>query len=357
MTRKSSLDNLPIAMAVHQLLNTLYVMAQRAYVHADHETLRVEVDGKPALQVPLHHLGAVMCFGDVLVTPAAIERCLEEGRSLAFFSLTGRFLGRVSGPTSGNVLLRLAQYRAYEEPPKAADIARAIVAGKLQNARQVLLRGARRGQGAASQSLRQAADTIGQAIIDLPKAKDLDTIRGIEGDSAHIYFSVLGHLVLAQREHFTFSGRNRRPPQDPVNALLSFLYTLLLHDCASALEGIGLDPQIGYLHAVRPGRPSLALDLMEEFRSIIADRLALTLINRRQILPKNFVTHSGGAVLLDEEGRRLVVRAYQERKREETYHRVLDRKVAIGLLPHVQARLLARHLRGDLPHYVPYLTE
>jgi|DewCreStandDraft_1066081.scaffolds.fasta_scaffold00247_2 CRISPR-associated protein Cas1 len=347
----------PVTVALHQMLNTLYVTAQRAYLHADHATLKVEVDGKTALQVPLHHLGAVVCFGNVLVSPGAIERCLEEGRSIAFFTHSGKFLGRLAGPTSGNVLLRLAQYQAYNDRARSAEIARAIVAGKLQNTRQVLLRGARRLGGPAEAALRSAAGALARCIESLPRAPDLDAVRGIEGEGASIYFAVLGQLIVARAGGFSFDGRNRRPPRDPVNALISFLYALLLNDCAGALEGVGLDPQLGFLHAVRPGRPSLALDLMEEFRAVVADRLALTLINRGQLTERHFSAHAGGAIRLSDEGRRVVLRAYQERKREETYHRVLDRKVPVGLLPHVQARLLARHLREDLPCYLPYLTE
>lgn len=347
----------PVTVALHQMLNTLYVTAQQAYLHVDHETLRVEVEGKTALQVPLHHLGAVVCFGNVLVSPGAIERCLEEGRNISFFSYSGNFLGRLAGPTSGNILLRLAQYQAYNDRARCIEIARSIVAGKLQNARQVLLRGARRLGEPAAANLRNAAEILGQCIESLPRAHDLDKIRGVEGEGTSAYFAVLNQLIAVRAEGFSFDGRNRRPPRDRVNALISFLYALLLNDCASALEGVGLDPQLGFLHAVRPGRPSLALDLMEEFRSAVADRLALTLINRGQLAERHFAVHAGDAVRLNDEGRRVVLRAYQERKREETYHRVLDRKVPVGLLPHVQARLLARHLRDDLPRYLPYLTE
>lgn len=344
--------------AVHELLNTLYVMAQGAYLHVDHETLKVEVEGKTLLQTPVHHLGAVVCFGNVLVSPFAIHRCAEDGRAVVFMGQNGRFKARVVGPTSGNVLLRQAQYRTRDNPEVALGIARAIVAAKIQNARQVLLRGARQGPSEDKcASLRAAACVLGDVLAAVPRENDLDTVRGREGEAAVAYFSVLDHLILQNKEEFHFDGRNRRPPRDRVNALLSFLYALLFNDCVAALEGVGLDPQAGYLHSIRPGRAGLALDLMEELRAPVADRIVLTLINRKQIGGQHFEEKAGGSVLLTEDGRKTVVVAYQKRKAEEVKHGVLGRSLPVGLISHVQARLLARHLRGDMEDYLPYVSE
>jgi CRISPR-associated protein Cas1 len=341
----------------HQLLNTLFVLTQGAYLHVDHETIKVELEGKTHLQVPVHHLGAVVCFGNIMVSPALMYRCAEDGRSLVFLDRGGRFKARLEGPVSGNVLLRIAQHRAYDKPEEALGIAKDMAAGKLQNARQVLLRAARQQEeGVAAQELRKAAEAHASVLERLEKEKGLDTVRGREGEAALAYFSVFQHLIMEDAEIFHFSGRNRRPPRDPVNALLSFIYALLLTDCVAAAEGVGLDPQVGFLHAVRPGRPSLGLDLMEELRPIVADRLALTLINRRQIKKEHFEERPGGAVLLNDEGRRLVVVAYQQRKQEEVTHPLLERPLPRGLIPHVQARLLARKLRGDLEEYVPFVA-
>jgi len=339
------------------LLNTLYVTTQGAYVHVDHQTLKVEVDGETRLQVPVHHLGSVVCFGRVMVSPAAMAQCAEERRDLVFLSRGGRFRAKVVGRTSGNVLLRLAQFRAFQDPERGLGIARNIVAAKVQNSRLVLMRQARQTpKQEAEEALRKASDSLAEVIKSLPKATDLDGIRGGEGRAAAVYFSVFQHLLHSNEEAFAFNGRNRRPPRDPVNALLSLLYALLRTECQAALEGVGLDPQIGFLHAVRPGRPSLALDLMEELRPLAADRLALTLLNRGQMTSKHFEERPGGGVSLTDDGRGMLLVAYQKRKSEEVYHRMVDRNTPIGLIPQVQARLLARHLRGDLEHYPPYVA-
>lgn len=341
---------------MHQLLNTLYVMTQGAYLHLDHETLKVEVEGTTQLQVPLHHLGGVVCFGDVLVSPALVHRCAEDGRSVVFLDRNGRFKARVEGPVSGNVLLRRAQHLTLTDPQKPALIARNIVAGKIQNARQVVLRGAREADTPEDTTLLdECAAILRDSLASLEVSTDLDQIRGLEGEAARTYFGVLDRMVREDREAFRLDERSRRPPLDPMNALLSFLYTLLLNDCVAAAEGVGLDPQVGFLHALRPGRPALALDLMEELRAVLADRLALTLVNRRQVARKDFETRPGGAVYLTDEGRKEVVVAYQKRKQDEVQHPVLGQKVPLGLVPHVQARLLARYLRGDLEEYPPFL--
>jgi len=340
-----------------QLLNTLYVMTQGAYVCLDHETVKVEVEGKLQMQVPLHHLGAIVTFGNVMLSPFIMGRCADDGRAVVILDWNGRFKCRITGKTHGNVLLRQAQYEAVRDGACAAAIARNIVAGKVKNSREILMRGAREsGNPVESGALRKAADVLADALFHLRQNADIDHIRGLEGESAHAYFSVFDTMVKPEeRGDFRMTGRSRRPPLDPMNGLLSFLYTLLLNDCITAVEGVGLDSQMGFLHALRPGRPSLGLDLMEEFRSVLADRLALTLINRKQVTAKHFEVRPGGATYLNDVGRKEVVVAYQKRKQDEFNHPVLDEKVSFGLLPHVQARLLARHLRGDLDEYTPVL--
>ncbi len=341
---------------MHQILNTLYVMTQGAYLHLDHETLKVELEGATQLQVPLHHLGGVVCLGDVLVSPALMHRCGEDGRSLVFLDRTGHFKARVEGPVAGNVLLRRAQHLALSDGTRPVSIARNLVAGKIQNARQVLLRGSRETTNPDDASqLEEATRWLAGALTRLESAQELDVIRGVEGDAARTYFGVFDRMVKEDREAFRLDGRSRRPPRDRMNALLSFLYALLLTDCVAGAEGVGLDPQVGSLHALRPGRPALGLDLMEELRAVLADRVALTLVNRRQVSRKDFEERPGGAVHLNEPGRKEVVVAYQKRKQDEVYHPVVDQKVPLGLVPHVQARLLARHLRGDLEEYPPFL--
>ena len=340
-----------------ELLNTLYVTTQGAYVHLDHETLKVEVGEETKLRVPVHHLGSVVCFGRVSVSPAAMAQCAQDQRDLVFLSRSGRFRAKVVGPTSGNVLLRLAQHQAYQDHEQAISIARNIVAAKVQNARLLLMREARQTEDEESEdALRAAAGEMGSVIEALPKTVDIDAIRGHEGQAAAVYFSVFNRLIRTSEAAFTFDGRNRRPPRDPVNAILSFLYSLIQVECQAACEGVGLDPQIGFLHAVRPGRPSLALDLMEELRAAVADRLVLTLINRRQLTPKHFFGSAGGGVSLNDEGRKTVLAAYQKRKAEEVRHPVVQSKTPIGLIPHLQARLLARHLRGDMEYYPAFVA-
>ncbi len=339
-----------------QLLNTLYVMTQGAYLTLDHETVKVEVEGKTQLQVPLHHLGAIFTIGNIMMSPFLMHRCTENGKAVVFLDMNGHFLARVVGKITGNVLLRQAQYEAVRDAHKTAAIAKNIVAAKVQNSRQILLRGAREIENSEIEvRLRQAASALSDAIHNLKKSSHIDETRGLEGISANEYFQVFDTMVKENREIFLMKSRNRRPPRDPMNALLSFLYTLLLNDCVSALEGVGLDTQMGFLHALRPGRPSLGLDLMEELRSVLSDRLALTLINLKQVTQKDFEERTGGAVYLNETGRKTVVVAYQKRKQEEFTHPLLEEKVPFGLIPHVQARLLARHLRGDMEEYIPIL--
>ncbi len=341
---------------MHQLLNTLYITTEGAYLHLDHDTLKVEIAKETKLQVPVHHLGGVVCFGNVMLSPAAMARCAADGRFVVLLDRNGRFKARVEGPVSGNVLLRTAQHEAMADLKKSLELARNMVAGKLQNSRQIVLRGRRESTNEEDrQILKKTGVHLASALSRLPASKDIDSVRGIEGESARAYFSSFDRMVREDRETFRFNGRNRRPPRDPVNALISFLYALLMNDCVAGAEGVGLDPQMGFLHAIRPGRAALALDLMEELRSVLADRLALTLINRKQIKAKHFIDRPGGAVHLNDDGRREVVVAYQKRKQEEVTHPLLNQKMPLGLIPHVQARLLARTLRGDMEAYIPYL--
>ncbi|MBN2690597.1 MAG: type I-C CRISPR-associated endonuclease Cas1 [Burkholderiaceae bacterium] len=342
------------------LQNTLYVMTPQAYVHIDNATLRVDVDHEKKLQVPLHHIGGLVCFGNVMVSPALMHRLAEDGKSLVLLDDSGRFKARLEGPVSGNILLRQAQYRAAERANTTLELARACVAGKIKNSRSVVQRGARDNTEAdadASVQLTRSADNLAASLRAAAEAQTLDVLRGVEGEAARGYFAAINRIVKpAMRTDFQLDGRTRRPPLDRFNALLSFLYAMLMNDCRSALETVGLDPQLGFLHSVRPGRAALALDLQEEFRAVLADRLALTLINRNQIAANDFDQHEGGAVLLSDKGRRKVVAAWQERKQEEITHPLLEQKMPIGLLPFVQARLLARTIRGEMQGYLPYLA-
>jgi CRISPR-associated protein Cas1 len=342
---------------MHELLNTLYVQTQGAYLNLDHETVRVEVERETRLRAPLIRLSAIVMLGQVSISPFLIQRCAEDGRSLVWLDRRGRFKARVEGQTRGNVLLRRAQHLAMSDPERTCRIARQIVAAKIQNSRQVLLRAAREATDEADCSpLREAAEQMAGILGRVKDIRDVNVLRGAEGEAARAYFGVFGHMVRTDRPSFAPDGRTRRPPRDRTNAVLSFLYALVRAECSSALEGVGLDPQVGYLHSLRPGRPALALDLMEEFRPVVADRLAITLVNRRQLQAEHFEELPGGAVQLTDDGRKTVIVAYQKRKEEEVPHRVLKQKLPMGLVPHVQARLLARHLRGDLKEYLPYVT-
>jgi CRISPR-associated protein Cas1 len=341
---------------MHQVLNTLYVMTQGTYAHLDHDTVRLEVERETVLRVPLLQLGGIVCFGNTLISPMLMHRCAEDGRAVVLLDRNGRFKARVEGPVSGNVLLRQAQYAALATEARALEIARCCAAAKLQNSRQVILRAAREAVDPVDATLLgEAAAIIAQELAAVALCSDLDMLRGCEGTAARAYFAVFDLMIRDDRAAFAMRGRSRRPPLDRTNAVLSFCYTLVLADCVAALAGVGLDPQVGFLHALRPGRPALGLDLLEEFRAPVADRLALTLINRRQLQREDFDEQPGGAVYLSDTGRRTVVVAYQERKKEEVPHRMLGTKIPLGLVPHVQARLLARHLRGDLAHYPAFL--
>ena len=344
---------------MRQHLNTLYVTTESAWLHKDGENVVVEVDGDERGRVPVHLLGGIVCFGAVGMTPALMGHCAECGACISMLSRNGRFLARVEGRTSGNVLLRRAQYRATDDEATTAKLASHMVTGKLLNQRTVVRRSLRDhgptmtpdGRDRLSACERRLTDAARRAAGTL----GTDAIRGIEGEAARTYYAILNDLIRDEDRAFMFSGRSRRPPLDPVNALLSFFYTLLAHDCRSALETVGLDPAVGYLHRERPGRPSLALDLMEELRPVLADRVVLSLINRRQLRARDFETSVSGTVTMRDDPRKRALVAYQERKKDEILHPFLKEKTTFGLVPFVQASLLAKHLRGELDAYPPFL--
>ncbi len=337
-----------------KLQNCLYITRDGAYLHKQRETLLVEqtIEGerKKLLQVPIHSVGHIFCFGNVMVSPQLMGFCGESGTQLAFYDMFGRFQARVVGKQTGNVLLRRAQFRCADSGK--SHIARNIVAAKVQSSRIVLQRHLR--TYGANTDVSAAANRLRQIVTELKNQTASDRIRGFEGEAARHYFGVFNQMITAQNG-FVFDGRTRRPPKDPVNAMLSFMYSLFSKEISGALQGVGLDPQVGFLHEERPGRDSLALDLLEEFRAPIIDRLVLTLINRQQVKVGDFSTDMLGGVIMKEDTRRLLLQSWQAKKQEEITHPFLGEKVAVGLLPHVQAMLLAQHLRGDLVEYPPYV--
>lgn len=339
---------------MRRLLNVLYVTSPRSWLSKEGDCVEVRREEGDRTKVPLIALEGLVAFGGVGASPQLLGHCSEHGVSVSFLSEHGRFLARVEGPVSGNVLLRRAQYRAADDQVAAAGITRAVLAGKLANQRAVLRRH-RRDHGDEGGPIAAAEEAVGRALRRLGTADDLDILRGMEGEAAAAYFAAFGAMIRQDDPAWRISGRNRRPPLDRVNCLLSFVYTLLTHDVRGALETAGLDPQAGFLHRDRPGRPSLALDLVEEFRAPFADRLVLTLINRRELAAEDFETGETGAVSLTPDARKAVLVAYQKRKKEELTHPFLDEKMPFGLVWHAQALLLARFLRGDLDAYPPFL--
>jgi len=339
-----------------RLLNTLYVTTPGTYLAREGQNVLVRVEKETLLRVPIHTLGGIVCFGRVSASPGLMALCGEQNVALSFLSEHGRFRARVQGPVSGNVLLRREQYRRADSERASALIARTLVVGKIANARTVLLRAARdHAESTDADALRATAMELARTTDALARPLPLDAVRGKEGEAARAYFAVFDLLITAQKDGFFFRERSRRPPLDNMNALLSFLYTLLTHDVCAALEGVGLDPAVGFLHRDRPGRPGLALDLAEELRPVLADRLALALVNRQQVKARGFRTTESGAVHMDDATRKAVLVAYQKRKQDEVRHPFLDEKMALGLLPHAQAMLLARHLRGDIDGYPPFI--
>ncbi len=337
-------------------LNTLYVFTQGAYLRKESETVVVRIDKQPKVRLPLINIGAIACFGRVGVSPQLMGHCGQNGIAITYLTEQGRFLAAVNGFTPGNVLLRREQYRRADDLESAKLIARACIIGKLANYRTVLRRGVRdQTASEATERLERAANRIDAALRNLSDSLSLDQLRGMEGEFSANYFGVFKDLITSQREQFIFAGRTRRPPTDKVNAMLSFLYSMLTNDLRSACEATGLDAAVGFLHRDRTGRPSLALDLMEEFRPVLVDRLVLSLINRGQVKASGFIEDPGDGVRMDEATRKLVVSAYQRRKQETVTHPFLDEKMTLGLVPHIQARLLARHLRGDSDAYPPFV--
>lgn len=335
------------------LLNTLFVLTSGAYVAKEGLNLLVRLNGETVLRVPVAGLGGVACFGHITVSPAALKLCLDSGLSVSFFTESGRLFGRLEGPSRGGLALRRAQFAACSNPDRTREIARSIVAGKVINSRQVLLRRAREAAKPDDQAaLRTAADHLARLGPSLKKAASIDEIRGYEGDAGARYFSVISRCFTDPE--FKFERRSRRPPKDPVNALLSFSYSLLLGECTAALQGVGLDPDAGFLHSDRPGRPSLALDLMEELRAALCDRLVIAVLNRGQIRPDDFERSPSGGVTLKDSSRREFIASWQRRKQEPIEHPLIGQATQWALIPHLQARLLARHLRGDLEVYPPF---
>ncbi len=341
-------------MRVHD--NTLYVTTQKSYLAKQGLNILVRVGKETRLRLPIHTVGSVVCFGNVSCSPFLLGMCGQEGVTVSFMTETGRFMARVQGPQSGNVLLRRAQHAATTNPEHTSSLARSVVAAKVANSRTVLQRALRDhgDQMVTAADVQRAVGRLAGLLDELRQPLGLDRVRGVEGEAAACYFGVLDHLILCQKEHFFLRNRNRRPPLDNTNALLSFLYALLASDIAAACEAVGLDPQMGFLHSDRAGRPSLALDLMEEFRAVVADRLALSLINRQQVTGRGFIARESGAVQMSDDTRKVVLIAYQKRKAEEIVHPFLNEKMTLGLVFHVQARLMARWLRGDLDAYPPF---
>lgn len=341
---------------MRKFLNTLFVLSEDSYLALDGETVEVLSGEEKRGQFPLHTLENILCFSYKGASPALMGKCAREGINLCFLTPRGRFLARVCGENPGNVLLRRTQYRAADDEARSCRIARSFIFGKVYNGRWSIERTRRdhplRVDDAA---LGRASSQLAGSLPSLLEVTALDDLRGIEGQTAVVYFGAFDGMILNQHDHFAFTGRSRRPPLDPINALLSFAYTLLANSCAGALESVGLDAYVGFLHRDRPGRTSLALDLMEELRPLFADRFALTLINNREIRPEHFSKQPGGAVWLNDEGRRLFLSAWQKRLAEPITHPYLKEKMARGLVPYAQALLLSRHLRGDLEDYPPFL--
>lgn len=341
------------------MLNTIYVTSEDSWLRKDGANLVVEVDGAERGRAPLHLIDGVVSFGRAGASPALLAACAEAGITVSHLTPNGRFLARVEGTRTGNVLLRRTQFRVADDPERKAVIVQGIVAAKAANQRTVIRRALRDHGDAMGVEARASLEAAERRLTDVARrtlvSPDVDTLRGLEGEAALVYFGVFAHLVRVDDPAFAFRGRSRRPPLDAVNALLSFLYAMLGHDCRSGLEAHGLDPQVGFLHTDRPGRASLALDLMEELRPVLADRLALSLVNRRQLGADDFVREEAGGVRLTDDARKRVLVAWQERKRDELRHPFLQESVALGLVAHVQAQLLARHLRGDLDGYPAFV--
>lgn len=339
-----------------KLLNTLFVINPDSYLRLDGENVVVQCDEKIVGRVPLHNIEGIVTTGYTGASPALMGKCADEDITLTFLTSSGRFRCRVSGPVRGNVFLRKKQYDLSSRPDASCDIARMFITGKLYNQRWMLERFTRDHAMRVDVNLfKKISQEFKEAIEQIQSVDNLDSLRGIEGQMANRYFAIFDQFILQQKEDFQMYGRNRRPPLDNVNALLSFAYSLLTGDCASALETVGLDPYVGFMHQDRPGRISLALDLVEEVRGVYADRFVIQLINKKVITKDHFWKKESGAVLLSDDGKRKFLSAWQEKKQESLQHPFLGEKIQWGLVPYVQALLLARYLRGDLDGYPPFL--
>lgn len=340
---------------MRKLLNTLFVSTQGSYLLKEGQSVIVNFEKSTLLRLPIHTICGIVCFGNVGISPYLLDLCMRNDVYVSLLSKYGRFIARIQGPISGNVLLRRAQYRKADEEKCMIEVAYAILIGKVANSRVILQRALRDHQNKVDISkLRSAVQDLAHIMRKIDKDKSIDELRGFEGDAAHIYFRVFNNLILSNKDIFLFKERSRRPPLDAVNALLSFTYTLLVHDVCSALEGVGLDPAVGFLHCDRPGRPSLALDLMEEFRAGLADRFVLSLINRNQIKPKGFTFSKTGSVIMDDENRKVLLVSWQKRKQDEIKHPFLNEKMQIGMIFHIQSRLFAKYIRGEIDNYPPF---
>jgi CRISPR-associated protein Cas1 len=336
-------------------LNTLYITTQGTYLHKERETIAVRVEGKDKAKLPIHNIESIVCFGNVTCSPFLLGHCAENNVSVSFLTEYGRFLGKVSGPVNGNVLLRREQYRWADDAQKSLDVAKFILTGKIINSRNVLRRFIRDNKNSKEiEQVKRIEVSIQKEFNNLHTISCMEELRGLEGLVANKYFSVFNHMILQNKADFNFSSRNRRPPLDRINALLSFLYVMVMHDIRSALETVGLDPAVGFLHRDRPGRYGLALDMMEEFRSFFTDRLVLSLVNLKKVNSGHFRVTDSGAVLLNDEGKKIVLTSFQEKKDEEIYHPYIEEKCKYGRLFHIQAMLMARWIRGDIKGYPPF---
>lgn len=340
---------------MRRLLNTLYVTTPYSYLAREGENILIRKEEEILFRVPVHNLEAIVYFGYPGASPSLLGLCAERGVTVSFLTEYGKFLARVEGPQSGNVLLRRRQYRLADEENRVPVLAKYFIAAKIMNSRAVLQRGRRDHPDRVGTGIERSIALLLSSARKVFESHSLNDIRGLEGDAAQRYFSEVDHLILEQKQDFFMAGRNRRPPLDNFNALLSFFYTLLVHECRSALESVGLDPSVGFLHRDRPGRPSLALDLMEELRPYLGDRMVLSLINRKQISRSDFVKKENGAVYLTSNARKTLLTAWQKRKQEQIIHPYLEEKMPVGLLAYSQALLLARFLRGDLDAYPAFI--
>lgn len=337
------------------MLNTLFVSTQGSYLLKEGQSVIVNFGKSTVLRLPIHTISGIVCFGNVGISPYLLDLCMRSNVYVSILSKYGRFIARIQGPISGNVLLRRAQYRKADDKKSVTEVATAILIGKIANSRTILQRALRDHEDKVDIiKLRSAIKDLARIIKKVDKKKSIDELRGFEGDAAHTYFQVFNNLILSNKDVFVFQARSRRPPLDSVNALLSFTYTLLVHDVCSALESVGLDPAVGFLHRDRPGRPGLALDLMEEFRTGLADRLVLSLINRSQIKPKGFTYSKTGSVIMNDENRKALIVAWQKRKQDEIKHPFLNEKMQIGIIFHIQARLFAKYISGEINNYPPF---